>query len=121
MTFVFAVVIPTVSETVRLREYGSGVALAVVTEAVTAPALIVVGVLMAASLKHVAWDRFETAVPAFLTVLLMPLTYSIATGIALGFIAYPITMLAARRHREIHPLMIALAVVFLGYFLFLRP
>ena len=95
--------------------------LAVVTQAVTAPALIVVGVLMAASLRHIAWDRFETAVPAFLTVLLMPLTYSIATGIALGFIVYPITMAAARRHREIHPLMLALAVIFLGYFVFLRP
>jgi len=94
--------------------------LAVVTQAVTAPALIVVGVLMAASLRHIAWDRFETAVPAFLTVLLMPLTYSIATGIALGFIVYPITMTAARRHREIHPLMLVLAVIFLGYFVFLR-
>jgi len=94
--------------------------LAVVTEAVTAPALIVVGVLMASSLKHVDWERFEIAVPAFLTVLLMPLTYSIATGIAIGFIAYPITLLAARRTREIHPLMVGLAVVFLIYFVFLR-
>ncbi|WP_353248726.1 NCS2 family permease [Salinisphaera sp. T31B1] len=94
--------------------------LAVVTEAVTSPALIVVGVLMAASLRHVDWERFEIAVPAFLTALLMPLTYSIATGIAIGFIAYPITMIAAGRRREIHPLMAALAVVFLIYFAFLR-
>lgn len=95
--------------------------LAVVTQAVTAPALIVVGMLMASSLRHIAWEHFETAAPAFLTVLLMPLTYSIATGIAIGFIVYPVTMAAARRRREIHPLMVALAILFIGYFVFLRP
>ena len=95
--------------------------LAVVTSAVTAPALIVVGVLMCASLKQIDWERFETAAPAFVTVLMMPLTYSIATGIALGFIVYPLTMAAAGRARDINPLMYALAVVFLGYFVFLRP
>ncbi|GAB3672440.1 NCS2 family permease [Salinisphaera aquimarina] len=94
--------------------------LAVVTQAVTAPALIVVGVLMAGSLRHIDWHHFEVAVPAFLTVLLMPLTYSIATGIALGFIVYPVSMVAARRGRDIHPLMYALAVLFLLYFVFLR-
>ena len=83
--------------------------LAVVTSAVTAPALIVVGVLMCASLKQIDWERFETAAPAFVTVLMMPLTYSIATGIALGFIVYPLTMAAAGRARDINPLMYALA------------
>ncbi|WP_040372389.1 NCS2 family permease, partial [Peribacillus psychrosaccharolyticus] len=54
--------------------------LSVVTSAVTAPALIIVGVMMAASLKNIEWDKFEIAVPAFFTVIMMPLTYSIATG-----------------------------------------
>ena len=56
--------------------------LAVITVEVTAPALIIVGVMMASALKQVNWDRFEIALPAFLTVICMPLTYSIATGIA---------------------------------------
>lgn len=94
--------------------------LAVVTPAATSPALIVVGVLMAASRPHIAWDRFEIAVPALLTVLLMPLTYSIVSGIAIGLIAYPVTLIAARRDREIHPVMYGLAVVHVCYSVFLR-
>ncbi|PRO66261.1 NCS2 family permease [Alkalicoccus urumqiensis] len=93
--------------------------LAVVTESVTAPALIVVGVLMAGSLSNIDWKRFEIAVPAFFTVVTMPLTYSIATGIALGFIMYPITMLCKGRGREIHPIMYVLLVVFVLYFVYL--
>ncbi|WP_067725174.1 NCS2 family permease [Oceanobacillus damuensis] len=93
--------------------------LSVVTSEVTAPALIIVGVMMASSLKHIEWDEFETAVPAFLTVLMMPLTYSIATGIAIGFIFYPITMIVKGRAKEIHPIMYGLFVVFVLYFIFL--
>ncbi|MFC4023291.1 NCS2 family permease [Oceanobacillus longus] len=93
--------------------------LSVVTAEVTAPALIIVGVMMASSLKHIEWDQFEIAVPAFLTVLIMPLTYSIATGIAIGFIFYPITMLVKGRAKEIHPIMYGLFVIFVLYFIFL--
>ncbi|PLT31932.1 NCS2 family permease [Bacillus sp. V5-8f] len=93
--------------------------LSVVTAAVTAPALIVVGVLMVASLKNIEWDRFEIAVPAFFTVIAMPLTYSIATGIAIGFVFYPITMIVKGKAKEVHPLMYFLFVVFLCYFIFL--
>lgn len=93
--------------------------LAVVTEQVTAPALIIVGILMASSLKLIDWNKFEIAVPAFLTVVAMPLTYSIATGIALGFILYPITMVTKGRAKEVHPIMYVLFFVFLGYFIFL--
>ncbi|UOQ49026.1 NCS2 family permease [Gracilibacillus caseinilyticus] len=92
----------------------------VVTSAVTAPALIVVGVMMASSLKDIAWDQFEIAVPAFLTVVMMPLAYSIATGIAVGFIFYPITMVAKGRAKEIHPIMWGLFVVFIGYLGFIH-
>jgi len=93
--------------------------LAVVTSAVTAPALIVVGALMVSSLKNIEWDKIEIAIPAFLVLIFMPLSYSIATGIAIGFIFYPITMLVAGRGKEIHPIMYGLFVVFLCYFIFL--
>lgn len=94
--------------------------LAVITSAVTAPALIIVGVLMVAALGDIEWRKFEIAVPAFLTVIMMPLTYSIATGIAIGFIFYPITMIVAKRHKEIHPIMYGLFIIFLAYFIFLK-
>jgi AGZA family xanthine/uracil permease-like MFS transporter len=85
----------------------------VVTDQVTAPALIIVGVLMAESLKQISWERFEIAVPAFLTVIGMPLTYSISDGIALGFIAYVITMVATKHAKEVHPLMYVLFFIFI--------
>ncbi|MEI4771432.1 NCS2 family permease [Psychrobacillus sp. FJAT-51614] len=93
--------------------------LSVVTSYVTAPALIIVGVLMVSSLGQIDWKRFEVAVPAFFVILAMPLTYSIATGIAIGFLFYPITMIVAGRIKEIHPIMYGLWVVFLCYFIFL--
>jgi len=93
--------------------------LSVVTEAVTAPALIIVGVMMVTALKAIEWDQFEIAVPAFLTVLMMPLAYSIATGIAVGFIFYPITMVAKGKAKEINPIMWFLFVVFILYLAFL--
>jgi AGZA family xanthine/uracil permease-like MFS transporter len=92
----------------------------VVTSAVTAPALVIVGVLMASSLKNIDWQKFEIAVPAFFTVIMMPMTYSIATGIACGFIFYPITMSMKGRAKEVHPIMWGLGVVFLLYFIFLK-
>ncbi len=92
--------------------------LSVVTSSVTAPALIVVGVMMASALRNIEWDQFEIAVPAFLVVLAMPLAYSIATGIAIGFIFYPITMIAKGRAKEIHPVMYAFFVIFILYFIF---
>lgn len=93
--------------------------LSVVTSSVTAPALIIVGVMMSTALKDIDWNQFEIAVPAFLTVLMMPLTYSIATGIAIGFIFYPITMILKGRGKEIHPIMYGMFVVFVLYFIFL--
>lgn len=89
--------------------------LGVVTPAVTAPALIIVGVLMVASLGQIAWDRFEIAVPSFLTMIMMPLTYSIATGIAVGFIFYPLTMIIKGKAKEVNPIMYVFAVIFLLY------
>ncbi len=93
--------------------------LSVITAPVTAPALIIVGVLMVSAVKNIEWDRFEIAVPAFLTIIAMPLTYSIATGIAIGFVFYPITMIVKGRMKEIHPIMYGLFIIFLSYFIFL--
>ncbi|USS85981.1 NCS2 family permease [Fructilactobacillus cliffordii] len=94
--------------------------LAVITSQITAPALIIVGVLMAKSLAQVDWNKFELAAPAFLIAVGMPLTYSISDGIALGFIAYPITMIAAKRGKEVGWMMYALAIVFLIFFFILK-
>lgn len=94
--------------------------LEVVTSAVTAPALIIVGVLMVSSLGKIDWTKFEIAVPSFLTMVTMPLSYSIATGIAVGFIFYPITMIVKGKAKEIHPIMYLFFVIFLLYFIFLQ-
>ncbi|WP_062108092.1 NCS2 family permease [Bacillus niameyensis] len=89
--------------------------LGVVTPQVTAPALIIVGVLMASSLSEIKWKEFENAIPAFLTIVTMPLAYSISTGIALGFIVYPLTMVVKGKYKEVHPIMYVLFVVFIAY------
>ena len=90
--------------------------LSVVTSAVTAPALITVGILMASSLGDIEWKNLETSIPAFVTIIMMVLGYSIAEGIASGFLLYPIMMVAARREKEIHPVMWVLSVIFLIHF-----
>ncbi len=93
--------------------------LGVITPSVTAPVLIIVGVLMVGVLGKIEWHRFEIAVPAFLTIIAMPLTYSIATGIALGFILYPITMIVKGEAKKVHPIMYAMFFIFILYFAFL--
>ena len=92
----------------------------IVTSAVTTPALVVVGILMAANFAEINWKKFEVAVPAFITIIMMPLSYSIATGIACGFIFYPITMLITKKHKEVHPIMYFLMVLFILYFVFVH-
>ncbi|QQE74908.1 NCS2 family permease [Brevibacillus composti] len=94
--------------------------LAVVTPAVTAPALVMVGVLMASHMANIAWKEMDEAFPAFLTILMMPLTYSIASGIAAGFIVYPVIKVLKGKGKEVHPVMYVLFFVFLAYFIFLR-
>ncbi|RJO79407.1 NCS2 family permease [Nocardia panacis] len=88
-------------------------------KSVTAPALIVVGVLMARALGEIDWGKLEYSVPAFITVVVTPLTFSIAYGLAMGMVFYPVVMVARGRFREVHPTMWILMVVFLGYFFFL--
>lgn len=80
---------------------------------VTAPALIVVGCLMMQSVKDVRWIDWTEAMPAFLTIVLMPLTFSIGTGLFSGMVAYPLLKLVAGRGREVHWLHYTLVVVLL--------
>ena len=87
--------------------------LGVFTSQVTAPALIIVGVLMAQNTAHIHWNKLEIAVPSFLIILGMPLTYSISDGLSWGMITYPICMLAAKRGKEVTPMMWVLFFVFI--------
>jgi AGZA family xanthine/uracil permease-like MFS transporter len=91
--------------------------LSVVTAAVTAPALIMVGVLMASQLKDIDWNDSVIAVSAFLVILVMPLTYSIAEGIAVGFVFFPLTMLVSKRRKEVSIEMWILFAIFVLYFI----
>lgn len=93
--------------------------LAVVTPEVTAPALIIVGVIMARALGDIEWGRLEYAIPAFVTVVGMPLTFSIANGIAFGLLLFPLMMVFKGRWREVHPAGYVLFLVVLAYLIWL--
>ncbi len=88
---------------------------------ITAPVLVIVGALMMRSAATIEWDDATEALPAFLTLIGIPLTYSIADGIALGLIAYPILKLSTGRGHEANWMSRLLAVVLAGYFVLLRP
>lgn len=94
--------------------------LSIFTTQVTAPALIIVGVLMAENLAHVHWTDLEIAIPCFLIALGMPLTYSISDGLGWGLVVYPISMLAAKKTKLITPMMWILFIVFVIYFVVLN-
>jgi AGZA family xanthine/uracil permease-like MFS transporter len=79
---------------------------------VTAPALILVGILMVRAVREIDWSDVTEAAPAFFTALLMPLTFNISHGLAAGIVVYALVKVAARRWREVHWLMYALAVLF---------
>jgi AGZA family xanthine/uracil permease-like MFS transporter len=86
--------------------------------AATAPALILTGLLMCRDIGKIDVTALDTAIPAFLTVILVPLTYSISHGIGGGFIAYVAIKLLSGRVGDIHPLMAASAAAFLAFFVF---
>lgn len=90
--------------------------LTVITSAVTAPALIIVGSMMCSALKEIAWDKSEISIAAFLTIILMPLTYSIGEGIACGFLTYVVLMVFKGEYKKVHPVMYGLAALFVVYF-----
>ena len=78
----------------------------------TAPAIIFVGCVMARALRHVEWDDLTEGVPAIVTAIAMPFTYSIATGIGLGFISYAVIKLLVGRRRELNLAVVTVAVLF---------
>jgi AGZA family xanthine/uracil permease-like MFS transporter len=80
------------------------------------PALVIVGFLMMSQVKSIAWDDVEIALPAFLTIVLMPFTYSITAGIGAGFITYVLIKAVRGKVREVHPLLWVVAVLFVAYF-----
>jgi adenine/guanine/hypoxanthine permease len=85
----------------------------------TAPALIVVGALMTESIGREAWADFTEAIPAFVTVLATPLTFSIATGLSLGLICYTLVKVAAGRFREVSPVIWILTLLFVARYVYL--
>jgi AGZA family xanthine/uracil permease-like MFS transporter len=81
-----------------------------------APALVIVGALLMRQIVEIDFREFRIALPAFLTIVVMPFTYSIANGIGAGFISYVLLAAATGRARTVHPLMWVVAVAFVGYF-----
>ena len=79
----------------------------------TAPALIIVGALMMAEITHVSFADFTDGFPAFMTIIMMPLTYSIANGFAFGFISYTFLKVLAGRSKEVSPIMWLVSLAFL--------
>lgn len=90
-----------------------------VPAAATAPALIVVGSLMAGHAAEIDWDDPEVAIPAFLTMLVIPLTFSIANGIAFGFLAFAVVKIVRGRWRDAHWFLYVLGALFLARFVYL--
>ena len=90
--------------------------LSLVTPAVTTPAMVVIGIFMMQNITSIKWDGgFEEIIPAFLTIVMMPLTGSIALGLVLGFLSYEICMIFAKRFDELPPVMHLISLISLAY------
>ncbi|MBE0422895.1 MAG: NCS2 family permease [Lutibacter sp.] len=85
----------------------------VIPAAATAPALIIVGLFMISPIMKIDLDDFTEAIPAFFTIIMMPLTYSIAEGIVFGMLSFVILKLLTGRYKEIKPIMYIIAILFL--------
>jgi AGZA family xanthine/uracil permease-like MFS transporter len=90
--------------------------LTIVPMQAAAPALVAVGFLMMTQVKNIDWDRYEIAIPAFLTIAVMPFTYSITNGIGAGFLAFVLIKTVLGRAKEVHWLLWATSALFLVYF-----
>ncbi len=86
----------------------------------TAPALILVGALMVAGASRIDWDEPRIAIPSFLTLITIPLTYSIATGLSFGIISFAVLEVATGRGRRQHWMLYLLALIFLSRFIYLH-
>jgi AGZA family xanthine/uracil permease-like MFS transporter len=87
--------------------------------AATAPALIIVGSLMMAHGANIEWKKPGVAIPAFLTMIMIPLTFSIANGLAFGFVAYALIKLGSGEGRRVHWFVYVLAALFIARFIYM--
>lgn len=87
---------------------------------ITTPALVLVGAMMIRNVMKIDWNDYSECIPAFLTLIGIPLTFSIADGLALGFISYPVVKLLSGKGKEVKWLMYVLAVILIIYFIFVR-
>ena len=90
---------------------------AVIPYEAATPALIIVGFLMMTQIKNIDWQDYGIAIPAFLTIILMPFTYSISVGIGAGFVSYVLVRVVQGRAKEVHALLYVVAALFTIYFL----
>ena len=90
--------------------------MAVIPYEAATPALVLVGFLMMTQVRHIDWDDVEVALPAFLTIVLMPFTYNITVGIGAGFIAYVLIKVVRGKVGEVHALMWVVSALFVVYF-----
>jgi AGZA family xanthine/uracil permease-like MFS transporter len=90
---------------------------AVIPYEAATPALIIVGFLMMTQVKNIDWEDYGIAIPAFLTIILMPFTYNISVGIGAGFVSFVAIRVIQGRRKEIHPLLFLVAGLFMIYFL----
>jgi AGZA family xanthine/uracil permease-like MFS transporter len=88
----------------------------VVPSEAAAPVLVIVGAMLISQIRDLVWDDMSLVIPAFLTIALMPFTYSITNGIGAGVIAYVLLRVAVGRRRDVHPLMWLIAALFVVYF-----
>ena len=79
-------------------------------------ALVFVGFLMMVNVRDIEWTRADVAIPAFMTIMMMPFAYSITVGIGFGFITYVVVKIASGRISRIHPLMWVVSILFVIYF-----
>lgn len=104
------------------RMFGGGCLLEgteVILHPITAPALIVVGSLMMHTITRIRWALPDEAIPAFLTIVSMPLTFSISSGLAMGFTTYPLIKLLCGKGREVHWMVYLLSITFVAGYLLL--
>jgi AGZA family xanthine/uracil permease-like MFS transporter len=92
----------------------------IIPASATAPALIIVGSMMMTTVTEIAWTDPEIAIPAFLTLMAIPLTFSIANGLAFGFCAYTLIRILHGRYREVGWMVYLLTALFIARFFYLQ-
>jgi AGZA family xanthine/uracil permease-like MFS transporter len=90
---------------------------AVIPYEAATPALVIVGFLMMTQIKNIDWQDYGIAIPAFLTIILMPFTYNISVGMGAGFVSHVVIRLIQGRRKDVHPLLMLVSGLFMVYFL----